>query len=74
MFLDPFNVEYADIEISMEPAVEPLPDAAQVPEEAPEHLQIHLIWHEIPGFPLMWLRAWIFWFADMIRHFFLVVA
>ncbi|KAF5313775.1 hypothetical protein D9619_013682 [Psilocybe cf. subviscida] len=74
MFLDPFNVEYADIEISTEPAVEPLPDAAQVPEEAPEHLQIHLIWHEIPGFPLMWLRAWIFWFADMIRHFFLVVA
>ncbi|KAF5313792.1 hypothetical protein D9619_013700 [Psilocybe cf. subviscida] len=74
MLLDPLKVEYADIEISRDPEVKPLPDPAQIALGAPERLQIHPIWNYVPGFPLVWLRAWIFWLADMIMRFFPVVA
>ncbi|KAF5313778.1 hypothetical protein D9619_013689 [Psilocybe cf. subviscida] len=74
ILLDPSKAEYADIEISMEPAVKPLPEPAQRGAEAPEPLQIHQIWNDIPGFPLIWLRTWIFWLADIMTRFFPVVA
>ncbi|KAF5313765.1 hypothetical protein D9619_013720 [Psilocybe cf. subviscida] len=74
MLLDPFKAECTDIEISMEPAVKPLPNPAQIAVEAPEPQQIHLVWHQIPGVPLIWLRTWIFWLADMMARFFPVVA
>ncbi|KAF5313758.1 hypothetical protein D9619_013713 [Psilocybe cf. subviscida] len=74
MLLDPCKVEYADIEISREPAVKALHNPAQIAAEAPRPQQIHHIWNQIPGFPLIWLRAWILWLADLMARFFLVVA
>lgn len=70
MLLDPLKVEYADVEISTEPAAKPL----HKPAEGPEPQQMQRIWNQIPAVPLFWLRTWIFWLADMMARFFLVFA
>ncbi|KAF5313793.1 hypothetical protein D9619_013703 [Psilocybe cf. subviscida] len=74
MLLDPFKAEYADIEISRDPPLKPLPDPTQIALGGPKRLQIHPIWNQIPEFPLIWLRAWIFWLVEIITRFFPVVA
>lgn len=74
ILFDPLK-ECADIELSLDPMVQPGPAHAHIAEEQmPEPLQINQPRQFIPGILLLWLRAWIIWLADIVIRFFPVVA
>ncbi|KAF5314502.1 hypothetical protein D9619_011952 [Psilocybe cf. subviscida] len=75
LVFDPFKEESADIELSRDPPGKPDAVPTRIADEQePQFLQIGQVRQFIPGVPLPWLQAWVFWFADMMIRFFPVVA
>ncbi|KAF5314347.1 hypothetical protein D9619_011968 [Psilocybe cf. subviscida] len=74
VLFDPLK-ECADIELSRDPPVNMNVIPAHIVEEqVPQPLQINQARQFIAGIPPLWLRAWIFWLADLVTCFIPVVA